>query len=89
MLIIKKRHFISWKRSNTRIRPYTGCRKIVLNYFYCDKKNYLGLHYSVANSYLFVNGTEITKFKAKDSEIVATPLCLGNILKDWSVDNVK
>ena len=39
--------------------------------------------------HLFVNGKEIIKFKAKDSEIVATPLCLGNISKDWSVDNVK
>ena len=36
-----------------------------------------------------MNGTEIYKFKAKDSEIVATPLCLGNISKDWSVDNMK
>ena len=32
---------------------------------------------------------EIHKFKAKDSEIVATRLCLGNISKDWSVDNMK
>ena len=47
------------------------------------------LHYNGANSYLFVNGKEIHKFKAKDSEIVATPLCLGNISKDWSVDNMK
>ena len=36
-----------------------------------------------------MNGTEIYKFKAKDSEIVASPLCLGNISKDWSVDNMK
>ena len=49
----------------------------------------LSLHYNGANSYLFVNGTEIIKFKAKDSEIKAYPLCLGNILKDWSVDNMK
>ena len=42
-----------------------------------------------ANSYLFVNGTEIYKFKAKDSEIIATPLCLGNISTDWSTDNMK
>ena len=49
----------------------------------------LSLHYNGANSYLFVNGTEIYKFKAKDSEIVATPLCLGNISKDWSTDNMK
>ena len=47
------------------------------------------MHYNGANIYLFVNGTEIYKFNAKDSEIVATPLCLGNVSKDWSVDNMK
>ena len=49
----------------------------------------LSLHYNGANSYLIVNATEIYKFKAKYSEIVATPLCLGNISKDWSADNMK
>ena len=49
----------------------------------------LSLYYNGTNSYLFVNGTEIHKFKAKDSEVVATPLCLGNISKDFSVDNMK
>ena len=49
----------------------------------------LSLHYNEANNYLFVNGTEIYKFKTKDSEIVAAPLCLGNISKNWSVDNMK
>ena len=49
----------------------------------------LSLYYNGANSYLFFNGTEIIKFKGKDSEITAYPLCLGNILKDWSVDNMK
>ena len=38
---------------------------------------------------MFVNGTEICKFKANDSEIVAFPLCLGNISKDWSADDMK
>ena len=47
------------------------------------------LHYNGANSYLFVKGTEIYKFKAKNSVVLATPLCLGNISKDWSVDNMK
>ena len=47
------------------------------------------MHYNGANSYLFVNDTEIYKFKAKYSKIVATPLCLGNTSKDWSVDNMK
>ena len=60
-----------------------------INFTVTGKKFCLSLHYNGANSYLFVNGTEIYKFKAKDSEIVATPLCLGNISKDWSVDNMK
>ena len=47
------------------------------------------MHYNREDSYLFVIGTEIYKFKAKDSKIVATPLCLGNILIDWSTDNMK
>ena len=38
---------------------------------------------------MFVNGIEIYKFKAKDSETVATPLCLRNISKDWSANNMK
>ena len=38
---------------------------------------------------MFVNVAEIYKFKAKDSKILATPLCLGNIWKDWSIDNMK
>ena len=49
----------------------------------------LSLHYDGANSYLFVNGTEIIKFKAKDSKIVASPLYLGNISDDWSTVNLK
>ena len=48
----------------------------------------MSLHYNGVDSYLFVNGTEIYKFKAKDSEILASPLCLGNISKDWSTDNM-
>ena len=39
--------------------------------------------------FFFVNGTEIYKFKAKDSEIVASLLCLRNISKYWSTDNMK
>ena len=49
----------------------------------------MSLHYYEANSYLFVNGTEIIKFKAKDSEIVAVPLCLENISKEFSLHNMK
>ena len=57
-----------------------------INFTVTKKKFCLSLHYNGGNSYLFVNGTEIIKFKAKDSKIGASPLCLGNISKDWSTD---
>ena len=60
-----------------------------INFTVTKKKFYISLHYNGANSYLFVNGTEIYKFKAKDSEIVPSSLCLGNISKDSSVNNMK
>ena len=60
-----------------------------INFTVIKKIFFLSLHYNGANSYLFVNGTEIYKFKAKDSEIIASPLCLRNISKDWSADNLK
>ena len=60
-----------------------------INFTVTGKKFCLNLHYNGVNNYLFVNGNEIYKFKAKDFEIVATPLCLGNISKDWSVYNTK
>ena len=49
----------------------------------------LSLHYNGANSYLFVNGTEMIKFKAKDSELTSTILCLGNISNGFSVSNME
>ena len=58
------------------------------NFTVTKRKFCFSLYYNGANSYLFVNGTEIYKFKAKDSEIVPSPLCLGNISKDWSIDNM-
>ena len=54
-----------------------------INFTEKNKKFYLSLHYNRADSYLFVNGTEIHKFKAKESKIVVSLLCLGNISKDW------
>ena len=54
-----------------------------INFAVTKKKFCLSSHYNGANNYLFVTDTEMYKFKAKHSEIVATPLCLGNISKDW------
>ena len=41
----------------------------------------LSLHYNNENSYLFVNGTKIIKFKSKDPEILPHSLCLGKFQK--------
>ena len=60
-----------------------------INFTVSNKKFCLSLHYNGANSYLFVNGTEMYKFKAKDCSIVPSPIYLGNISKDLSTDNKK
>ena len=52
-------------------------------------KFYLSLHYNGRNSSLFVNSTKIYQFQAKDSEIKKYPLCLGNISKDFTANNMK
>ena len=76
-------NIISWKRTTARIRKYSNCRKnVTINFTAIKKKFCLSLPYNGANSYLFVIDTGIIKFKAKESEIVASPLSLVNISKD-------
>ena len=58
------------------------------NFTAANKKFCLSLPYNGDNSYLFVNGKEIINFKAKDSEIVNTSICLGNISKVFSKNNM-
>ena len=60
-----------------------------INFSATKKRLFLSLHYIGDNSYLFVNGKEIVKFKEKDSEIVEDPIFLGNISKDFSESNMK
>ena len=60
-----------------------------INFSKDNAKFCLSLDYNGANSYLFVNGTDIIKFKAKNFEIVASPLCVGNISEDWWTDSIR
>ena len=60
-----------------------------INFTVTNKKFCLSLHYNGAKSYLFLNGTEIYKFKAKISETLVGPICLGYISTEWSVDSMK
>ena len=59
-----------------------------INFTKTNTKFCLSLDYNGSNSYLFVNGTEIHQF-SKGSKIIAAPICLGNISRDFSVDNMK
>ena len=87
----KKKDILILGRGPTQGLEHTlNAEKMYLINFTVTKKKFcLSLHYNGENSYLFVNGPENYKFKVKDSEIVTAPLCLGNISKDWSVDNMK
>ena len=64
-------------------------KNYLINFTITRKKLCLSLHYDRANSYFFVNGTEIIKSKANDSEVNAIPLYLENVSKGFSVDNIK
>ena len=60
-----------------------------INFTEYNKTLCLSLYYNEVNRHLFVNGTEIIKFKGRGSEIEATPLCLRNFSKNFSVNNMK
>ena len=64
-------------------------KKYSINFTENIKKLCLRLHCNGANSYLFINGTEIIKFNGKHSEIAANPLCLENVSKEFSVDSME
>ena len=44
----------------------------------------LSLHYNGDNSYLFANGRQELKFKAKDDQIINEKLGLGNLSSEWT-----
>ena len=71
------------------VHSLTAGKMYSVNFTVTRKKFWLCFHYNGTNGYLFVNGTDIIKFKPKDSGIVATPLCLGNITKEFSPYNSK
>ena len=80
MLIIKKDILVLRKVPIQGLEHTLTAEKMYSVNFTLTRKMFcLSLHHSEPNSYLFVSGKEIVKFKAKDSAIVGTPLCLGNI----------
>ena len=86
----KKDILILGKGSTQGLRHTLAAEKLYsISFTKKNTKFCLSLIFSRANSYLFVNGTEIIKFKVKGSEIAAYLLCLRNISNDWSLDHMK
>ena len=60
------------------------------NFTQPSKKFLLSLHYYGDNSYLFVNGKQELKFKAKNDQILKNEkLCLGNLSDQWRIAEYK
>ena len=47
------------------------------------------LHYKGSKKFFFVNATKLYQSKAKNSEIKDYALCLGNVSKDFTINNIK
>ena len=67
----------------------TAEAKYPINFTQSGRRFVLNLHYNGSNSFLFVNATKVYQFKAKKSEIEDYTMCLGNISKDSTVNNMK
>ena len=88
----KKRFILTlWKGQTQGLGEHSLTAETIYstNFSGTGRKFCLSLHYNEANSYLFVNGAEMIKFKAKDSELASNILCLGNISTDFLVSNMK
>ena len=67
----------------------TAEAKYPINFTKSNERFVLSLHYNGNNSFLFVHATKMYQFKAKDSEIKKYSLCLGNVSKDFTINNMK
>ena len=67
----------------------TAEAKYPINFTQSGKRFVLSLHYNGSNSFLFVNATKVYQSKAKNSEIKDYALCLGNVSKDFTINNMK
>ena len=79
LLLIRKKNILVLGIGPTQGLEHTltAEKMYSINFTVTNKKFCLSLHYNGENSYLFVNDTEIYKFKGKDSEILVGPICLG------------
>ena len=67
----------------------TAEEKYPINFTQSGKRFVLSLHYNGSNSFLFVNTTKMHHCKPKDPEIKDYALCLDNISKGLTINNMK
>ena len=60
-----------------------------INFTQPNKRFVLSLHYNGSNTFLFVSATKIYQFKSKICEVKDYSLCLGNISKDFTINNME
>ena len=63
--------------------------KCPVNFTQPRKRFVLSLHSNGSNSFLFFSVIKICQFNTKDSKMEKYTLCLGNISKDFTVNNMK
>ena len=67
----------------------TAEAKYPINFTKSNRRFVLSLHYNGSDSFLFVDATKIYQFKAKYSVIKKYLLCLSNVSKDFTIDDMK
>ena len=80
------------KRSNIYVMGKDYVQRINDTTIYAEKMYYkfvyhkfvLSLHYNGNNSYLYVNGNQELKFKAKTDQLGKEKLCSGNLSDQWT-----
>ena len=63
--------------------------KYPINFTQSEKRFVLSLYYNGRSSFLFVNATKVYQFKAKNPEMKDYSLCLGNVSKVSTINNMK
>ena len=85
----KKNDILIFGKGSTLNTTLTTKEKYPINFTQSGQRYVLGLHCNGCISFSIVNTTKLYHFKAKNSEIKDYALCLGNISKDFTINNMK
>ena len=83
----KKKDIVVGEDPTQDLDNATSKTKYPNNFTESEKRFMLSLHYNESNN-LF-NAVKMYQYKAKDLEIKPYPLCLGNISKHFTLNNLK